>query len=69
MDALIKVESPDFATLNFENVVKKPEISHFFRAIRVFLPCERPFFAGKKTFVRDFRSEKQSLFRAEQARS
>jgi hypothetical protein len=29
MEALIKVESVDFATLNFGKVVKFPEISHF----------------------------------------
>jgi hypothetical protein len=43
MDALIKDESMDFATLNFRKVEKNPEITPFFVSKRHFPPCERVF--------------------------
>lgn len=43
MDALIKDESMDFATLNFEKAEKIPEIPPIFMVNDVFSPCETGF--------------------------
>jgi len=43
MDALIKDESMDFATLNFGKVEKIPEIPPFYIVQQRFLPCESHF--------------------------
>jgi hypothetical protein len=47
MEALIKNESMDFATLKFQKVEKFPEISHFHNAILRFSPVREAFFGTR----------------------